>query len=59
MEETSHVQFPYAFYLLGAGTGAEYFWRLWLPIFFGAAPASVFFQAAPQTCEILSRTEYG
>ena len=32
------------FYLLGAGTGAEYFLRLRLLFFFGASPAPVFFK---------------
>ena len=44
---------PYAFYLLGADTGAAYFLRPRLPIFFGSGSGLFFFlQAAqgPETC---------
>ena len=51
IRRVSNVQFPYAFYFLGAGTGAAYFLRL--PSFFGSAPVSVFFSSGsngPLTC---------
>ena len=38
----TNVQFPYAFYLLGTGSGATYFYSSCSRLFFGAAPALVF-----------------
>ena len=38
----TNVKFPYAFYLLGTGSGATYFYSSCSRLFFGAAPALVF-----------------
>ena len=51
-EYLKNVQFPYTLHLLGAGTGAAYFW---LPIYFGSGSMGPKYMRllaapAPQPC---------